>query len=214
MSWNDMTNQDKKFVRCEPDERKELLINSAIQCLIAEGYAGLSVRKITKQAQVSQGLLNHHFGSVYNLIAQSYRYISDKYLTLIKDKIENSPQKSASAKMQLFFDEYISAEVLDPDLLKAWLVFWSLTRDSQEMYQTYSEVNQQTLELLKDLLTDICKEENLSTDNLSFAADSLMALIDGIWVRECLSCSGLPDAEKGQRIAEHWLKGFRNGAFD
>ncbi len=209
-----MASQDKKFARCEPDERKALLINSAIQCLITEGYAGLSVRKITKHAEVSQGLVNHHFGSVYNLIAESYRYISEKYLTLIKEKIKNSPQESASAKMALFFDEYISAEVLDPDLLKAWLVFWSLTRDSQEMYQTYSEVNQQTLGLLKELLGDICDEENLSTENIAFAADSLMALIDGIWLRECLSSSGMPNAEKGRKIADHWLKGFRNGVFE
>ncbi len=176
----------------------------------------LVVRSTFQQSTLrnQQGLVNHHFGSVYNLIAESYRYISEKYLTLIKDKIKNSPQESASAKMALFFDEYISAEVLDPDLLKAWLVFWSLTRDSQEMYQTYSEVNQQTLGLLKELLTDICCEESLSTENIAFAADSLMALIDGIWLRECLSSSGVPDAEKGRRIADHWLKGFRKGAFE
>ena len=209
-----MSSNERKFVRFEPDERKELLINSAIECLISEGYAGLSVRKITKQAQVSQGLVNHHFGSMYNLIAQAYRYISDKYLSLIKDKIEQTPQTTATDKMRFFFDEYISGEALDPDLLKAWLVFWSLTRDSQEMYQTYSEVNVTTLALLKSILLEIAQEEELSTQNLDFAVDSLMALTDGIWLRGCLSSSGLPDAEKGRRIADHWLETFKSGGFN
>ncbi len=206
----------KKFDRYEPDERKALLISSALRCLISEGYSGLSVRKITKEANVSQGLVNHHFGSVYNLIAQTYNVISNDFLQSVQEQIQAS-SGSAAEKLDIFFRENFSEEALDPDLLKAWLVFWSLIRDSQEMADTYNRVNNETLSLLEELLTNISVEEKLSIDNISMATQSLMALLDGLWVRETLFDNKRKSENKESydalTIARNWLKGYRAEIF-
>ena len=67
-----MTTTVPKNRRAEPDERRELLVAATLRCLGRDGHAGISVRRIATEAGVSVGLLNHHFGSIDALIADTY----------------------------------------------------------------------------------------------------------------------------------------------
>ena len=67
----------KKSDRLSPPERRGQLIEATLVCLMREGMSGLSSRKICAQAQVSVGLLNHHFTSQEDLVAAAYEEISN-----------------------------------------------------------------------------------------------------------------------------------------
>ena len=202
---------EKKFVRFEPDERKELLIRSAIRCLVADGYSGLSVRKIAKEANVSQGLVNHHFGSVNNLISSAYQVLSIDFLQQAKQRI-NACSGSADRKLDIFFRANFDPDSITPELVKAWLVFWSLVRDSEEMEAAYQHLNNETEQLLAQLLDDINVEERLNLGDSSLAAQSLMALLDGLWLRTCLAERCLP-AGNTLKIVRSWVKAYKSGVF-
>ena len=66
------TTVKKKSDRLSPPERRSQLIEATLICLMREGARGLSSRKICAQAQVSVGLLNHHFSSQEQLVAAAY----------------------------------------------------------------------------------------------------------------------------------------------
>jgi AcrR family transcriptional regulator len=201
----------KKFDRIEPDERKSLLVKSAIRCLTADGYAGLSVRKITKEAKVSQGLLNHHFGSIDALITYAYSDISRDFLGAIVTQVENC-DGSPSDKLDSFFRYNFADDYFDQELLKPWLVFWSLIRDSAEMAEAYEVSNGQVENILFDLLTEIAKEEKLTDTDVSLATQGLMAMLDGLWVRQCLAPNHISLCDSLQ-VCRNWAKAYRAGLF-
>ncbi|CAG9296823.1 TetR/AcrR family transcriptional regulator [Celerinatantimonas diazotrophica] len=203
--------KEKKFQRYDADERKSSLIKSTLNCLKLDGYAGLSVRKITREANVSQGMINHHFGSIDSLVINAYDAISNEFFDQTNALID-SHKGSASEKLIIFFRSYISEDNLDPDLMKAWLVFWSLIRNSQDMASTYEYVNEKIETLLNNLLLNISKEEGLDITDTSLAAQSLIALLDGAWVRTCLSEKNLPP-ENTMKIFMKWLEAYKLGVF-
>lgn len=207
-----MTNKsikEKKFSRQEPDERRELLIRSAIRCLENEGYAGLSVRKITKEANVSQGMVNLHFGSINNLIACAYDLISHEFSQTTIAQLD-SCNGSAEDKLHLFFEYHFQERWMNPKLLRAWLVFWSLIPDSPEMAEAYKRNNQETENLLKALLLQISQDDGLNITDISPVSQRLMALLDGLWVRQSLE-QRENASEHALALARNWLDSFRKG---
>ena len=186
-----------------------LLLRAAMRCLQEEGYAGLSVRKITKEANVSQGMINLHFGSINQLITSAYDLVSTEFYQFIETKLKEC-EGSAIDKMDLFFQAHFSEEWMNPKLLKAWLVFWSLIPDSPEMAEAYKRNNQAVEHLLAELLTQISQADGLDIPEISPASQRLMALLDGLWVRQTLEQR--PHAsDYALEVARNWLERFRSG---
>ncbi len=201
--------KEKKFSRQNPDERKELLIRSALRCLEAEGYSGLSVRKITKEANVSQGMINLHFGSINQLIANAYDTMSHEFLQTTLIQLDDH-KGSAADKLDLFFQNNFSEEWMNPGLLRAWLVFWSLIPDSPEMAEAYKRNNQKVETTLKELLLEISQDDDLGISNIDPVSQRLMALLDGLWVRQTLEQRDNA-SDYALEVARNWLARFRNG---
>jgi len=201
----------KKFIRKEPDERKALLIKSAIRSLSVEGYAGLSVRKIAKEANVSQGLVNHHFGSIYALTTSAYEDLSTGFLQSTFDLVE-ATEGTAFDKLDAFFCHTFSEKVSGQALLKPWLVFWSLVKDFPEMEAAYATINGRVEQVLSQLLLQISKDENLNNASVKLATQGLMALLDGLWLRQCLAPEELSLADALQ-VSRQWAKAYRAGLF-
>ncbi len=65
-----------RYERQVASDRREALVDAAIESLKRYGYEGLSVRRIAAEAGVSIGLINHHFPNKDTLVAESYRTFS------------------------------------------------------------------------------------------------------------------------------------------
>jgi AcrR family transcriptional regulator len=55
---------------------RELLVEAAVRALIEEGYVGASARSIAAGADLNQGLVFYHFGSVTNLLLAALDKVS------------------------------------------------------------------------------------------------------------------------------------------
>lgn len=55
-------------------EMRNLVLETAIDCLVEEGYAGFSVQSIAKRAGVSRGALLHHFPTKADLVSAVVEY--------------------------------------------------------------------------------------------------------------------------------------------
>ncbi len=63
----------RKHRRLAPDERRQSLIEAALDCLSQLGPHGTGVREICNRAGVSPGLLRHYFDGKDALITEAYR---------------------------------------------------------------------------------------------------------------------------------------------
>jgi AcrR family transcriptional regulator len=57
------------------DATRTALLDASIDCLVEEGYANTTTRRIAERAGVTPGALQHHFASKAELLAQAIRHV-------------------------------------------------------------------------------------------------------------------------------------------
>ena len=205
-----MTVAPPKPRRTGLDERRELLIAATLTSLAQDGHAGISVRRIAAQAGVSVGLLNHHFGSIDALIAETYHKLASELTTALWQEVDQA--QGAAARLDAFLIGSFSPRVMDPKLLGVWVVFWSLIRHSPHVNQSHEKSYRAYLELIRQLLDDLAASEGLVIHDTQLAAIGLSAMLDGLWLEWCLNPSTFSPAN-GLHICRCWIQGLRHGAF-
>ena len=55
------------------------LLEATIDCLVEDGYARTTTRRIAERAGVTLGAVHHHFGSKVGLLSEARRYITTKW---------------------------------------------------------------------------------------------------------------------------------------
>lgn len=205
-----MTTLTPKNRRAEPDERRELLVAATLRCLVRDGHAGISVRRIATEAGVSVGLLNHHFGTIDALIADTYQKLASELTTALHREIDLA--QTPAEKIDAFLTGSFSPRVMAPELLGAWVVFWSLIRHSEHVSQSHEKSYGAYLDLLSQLLGNLAASEGFVIHDTRLAAIGLSAMLDGLWIEWCLNPETFSPAN-GLHICRCWIKGLRHGAF-
>ncbi len=191
----------KKFDRLPPNERRSQLIEATLICLMREGASGLSSRKICAQAQVSVGLLNHHFFSQEELVAAAYEEISRRYHEALKAHID-ADTKNQNVPIKTLVSCAFEADIMSPDQLRAWVVFWSKTIDSKLMRATHDRINQRLQTYLIQVLAKSLPNSNV---DLQVLAIEYSALTDGLWLDWSLNGQH-QGSQLWQTILNQWLQ--------
>lgn len=197
------TNGEPRFERKLPEARRKALIEATIESLKQAGHDGLSIRRISAQARVSIGLINHHFPTKDALVAEAYRYFNNELVGSLRTAVANAPP-APRARLRAFFEASFSPPNLDSDVLAVWVVFWGLYRHSKDIQRVQSETYHGYVDLLRGMLADLEREAGKLRFNLRLAAIGLTAMIDGLWLEWCLDPDNFEPAEAVE-LCEAWI---------
>ncbi|MFC3051927.1 TetR family transcriptional regulator C-terminal domain-containing protein [Kordiimonas pumila] len=178
------------------DDKKQLFIDATIASLSEHGYKGTTVRKIAEIAKVAPGLLTHYYSGKEVLIAESYRYMTKKFLGIFQERIAEKKNKPLEA-LQIFFFKTFEKDNLDPKVLRVWLAFWSLTLLHKELSHIHKETYQEYITSIEDMLTEAYSMEGRSVDPevIKAQAIGINAILDGLWLEWCLNPETFSPAE-------------------
>ena len=202
---------EPKFRREPPDARREALIAATLACLKKFGHEGVSVRRISAEAGVSMGLINHHFHGIDALLATAYEWLGQHMLARSRDPalaIAGEPLKS----LHTFFAASFEPEALDPALFRAWLVFWSLVPHSPKLQSVRERAHGETRATLETLLSCLMRMPGVPPFKVGSAAIGLSALMDGLWVELSLNRLSFAPSE-AVSLCDDWVHGLAAGAF-
>jgi TetR/AcrR family transcriptional regulator, transcriptional repressor of bet genes len=202
---------EPKFRREPPDARREELIAATLACLKKFGHDGVSVRRISAEAGVSMGLINHHFHGIDALLATAYESLANRLLSRSRDPalaIGGQPLTSLHA----FFAASFEPEALDPALFRTWLVFWSLVPHAPKLHAVRERAYAETRATLETLLTRLKRVPGVPAFKVSPAAIGLSALMDGLWVELSLNPSSFAPSE-AVSLCDDWIHALAAGAF-
>jgi TetR/AcrR family transcriptional regulator, transcriptional repressor of bet genes len=201
---------EPKFRREPPDARREALVAATLACLKKFGHEGVSVRRISAQAGVSMGLINHHFHGIDALVAAAYESLAKSLLSRSRDPALAiaEPIKSLHA----FFAASYVPEALDPALFRTWLVFWSLVPHSPALHAVRDRTYRETRATLETLLSRLKRTPAVPAFKVGSAAIGLSALMDGLWVELSLNPASFEAAE-AVTLCDDWVHGLAVGAF-
>lgn len=197
-----MTDKPRKFRRVDPEVRREALIEAALRCLAREGHDGLSVRRIAAEAGVSVGLINHYFPSIDMLVADAYETLAADVagrLVAATEQAKGPPRERLAKLIEACF----APEIMDPSLLRVWVVFWGMILHSPGMRIAQKRTNERFCGVYERFLRDVAEAEGKRAD-IALLARGLSAMHDGLWLEFCLN----PDSfkvEDGMALCHAWV---------
>lgn len=192
-----------RFERKLPVARRKALIEATIESLKRHGHEGLSIRRISAQAEVSIGLINHHFPTKDALVAEAYRHFNSELVGGLRRAVEEAPP-APRERLRAFFEASFSPPNLDSDVLTVWVVFWGLYRHSKDIQRVQSETYHGYVDLLRGMLADLERVSGELRFNLRLAAIGLTAMIDGLWLEWCLDPDNF-EPQEAVKLCEAWI---------
>ncbi|MBH3433997.1 TetR family transcriptional regulator C-terminal domain-containing protein [Pseudomonas citronellolis] len=202
-------NQAVRFSRLEPEQRKALLIEATLACLKQHGFQGASIRKICAEAGVSVGLINHHYAGKDELVAEAYLTVTGRVMQLLREAIDQAAP-DPRARLSAFFRASFSAELLDPQLLDAWLAFWGAVKTAEAINRPHDHSYGEYRALLAQALNQLAEEEGWADFDADLAAIALSAMLDGLWLESGLNPNTF-SPEQGIQVCEAWVDGLQAG---
>jgi AcrR family transcriptional regulator len=192
-----------KFERKLPEDRRRTLIDATLACLAREGTAGLSIRKISTEAGISIGLINHHYAGKDELIGAAYEAFSLGHLDATRERIAaagSSPRDRLSAYVQ----GLLSAPMLEQGTLRVWVVFWSIIENSAPMMDVHDRTYAEYRALLATLLADAGAAIGAPRIDTRLAAIALTAMLDGLWLEWCINPATF-SPDEAIALCENWI---------
>jgi AcrR family transcriptional regulator len=200
---SDKSRTPGRFERHEAEVRRKSLVEATIECLKRHGHEGLSVRRISAEAGVSIGLINHHFPNKNALVAEAYRHFNSQLIGGIRAAVERAPD-APREKLRALFKATFSPPNLDRDVLTVWIVLWGLYHHSSEIQAVHEEAYGGYMALLREQLAGLQKQNGRLRLNLRLAAIGLQALLDGLWLEWCLDPDNFSPRE-AVTLCETWV---------
>ena len=198
-----MTAGKPRFERHDADVRRRSLVEATLESLKRHGHEGLSIRRISAEAGVSIGLINHHFPNKNALVAEAYRHFNSQLVAGIRAAAEIAPQ-APRERLRALFKATFSPPNLNRDVLAVWIVFWGLYHHSSEIQAVHDEAYGGYMSLLREPLAGLQKAHGRLRLNVRLAAIGLQALLDGLWLEWCLDPDNFSPRE-AVTLCENWI---------
>jgi len=152
-------------------EAKHAVLDAAERLLVEVGYAGITTRRLAKEAGVNHGLIHYYFGSMENVLAETLERYTDRLI---------DRQRAMYAVDVPFIEKWRAAvRYLDEDLQsgyqKVWLELQALAWNRPELKDRVARVNGEWRSVLTDAFCRAMKEYGL--DLRPFTVDVLVSLV-------------------------------------
>ncbi len=166
------------YRRKTAEARKRELIDAGIQCLGQGGISAFTIDNICRAAQVSRGLVNHHFRTKEDLLLQIYA-------AMTAHLVDAFPSDVADDVLRHVIDSNFDAATFRRSNLRAWLTVWGEIATNPDLRALHEQRYQGYKSRIASALDSISRRDAAGIDADSLARQ-LIAMIDGLWLEYCL----------------------------
>lgn len=142
-------------------ERKVQILKALHNCLLEKPFNQTSIKDIAKEAGLNHGLLHYYFGSKDEILLEYVDYMSEYYLSLLNEWIENkilnqSQNIDVKRETLMFMNEIISTS--NYEYSKILLEIWGIASYNEnvrmKLQKTYSDWEQGINRVIKEFQDD------------------------------------------------------------
>jgi AcrR family transcriptional regulator/acyl-CoA thioesterase FadM len=162
------------------DTRGELLA-AARRVIHREGFAGATVGEITREAGASLGLLNYHFGSKDEILAEAFEEIAHGELEELEE-IARRPDPPAQ-RLAAYLD---SSDWGDRESWTLWLDAWADAARVEALRRTLARYARGWRAALAEVLADGARRGAWACPDPEESASVIVAMIDGVGLQAML----------------------------
>jgi AcrR family transcriptional regulator len=195
------------------DMRREIFAAAALRVIMREGIAGLTVREVAKEAGFTTGALTHYFQSKDQLLIQA----SELSSRLVRDRMERAGRvRPALEAVRRVVALALPLTKETRGYWRIWVGYWERSSYDAEVARVMGLRYDEWRDRLAKILARGQAEGDVAPDvDVQHAAQSLVALIDGIGVQVLLGVGRIPPARQRAMI-DLWLEtlGRRGGVME
>ena len=187
--------------RAEPPEvRREQLIKATIKCIAKNGLSATTMSEVTKEAGLSQGIVNLHFESKEKLLIETLRSIADEYNRGQEKILASTSLTTVAERIQALLDFDFSPSITRRDKLAVWFAFWGEAK-SRPTYQTICSASDLAAHAaICSLFQHAIDEGKYKNIDAELLAQGYTALIDGLWLDQLIAPRRFP-RKRAKQIA-------------
>lgn len=152
------------------------LVGTVVHLLVAQGYEGISIRRVAAAAGVSIGAVQHHFPTKDALLAAAMRRVADRFRARLAVRVP--PGTPPARALREVADELLGAEAEQRPSSVLWLV--RLARAA--VHEPTAELHRVEWRAVEDLLALLvaAAQPDLAGQPARDEATLLLALLDGL----------------------------------
>ncbi len=177
--------------------RRRALIDAAISAIGERGALDVTMSQIAGRAGVSSALAHHYFGAKDELLQATMRHLLTELGADLRVALKkaSTPRERLSAVVAVNFSE----AQFRPETVAAWLAFYVEAQKSPAMRRLLLVYARRLHSNLMSGLSAV-----LPRAEATAAAETVAALIDGLYIRRALK-DGPADAVSAAQLVEDYL---------
>ena len=163
------------------DGRRAELIDAARQVIRRRGFAKATVGEITREAGASIGLLNYHFASRDEVVAEAFAAAAREELAELQQIARRHADPRAQLAAYLDLEEWS-----DRDAWRMWIDAWGEALHTDTLRSTVEEFDSGWRAVLTNVLADGDRQGCWRCPDPEDAAGRLVAAFDGLGLHSIL----------------------------
>ncbi len=177
--------------------RRDALVKATIAEIGRAGTLDVTVAQIARRAGMSSALAHHYFGSKEQIFLAAMRHILTIYGAEVRGALA-AADRDAEARVRAVIRANFGESSFRREAISAWLHFYVLSQTVPEAARLLKIYQGRLRSNLAAPLRGIVG------DRAAEVAESLGAMIDGVYLREALSAR-TPDRLRAVTMVEHFL---------
>lgn len=163
--------------------RREALVKATIAEIGAVGSLDVTVSQIARRAGMSSALAHHYFGGKDQIFLAAMRRIMSDFGKEVRRELALAPREArAAAIIRASFAE----SCFTPQTISAWMTFYVLAQKNAEALRLWRIYQGR-------MRSNLCHALRPLAADPGAAANTLTALIDGLYIRAALHDRETPD---------------------
>ena len=183
--------------------RRQQLIEATIKCIARKGLGSTTLSDVATEAGLSQGIINLHFESKDNLLAETLRSLAEEYDDQFMRTLHDEPDDPAAALLALM-EMDLKSPVCDRRKLAVWFAFWGEVKAVPTYQKICAERDQKYGAVMLELTDAIIRNGGYESIDAQIVVDGLSSMTDGMWL-SCLVNPKTFDAVAARRTVRHYL---------
>ncbi|MBN9429490.1 MAG: TetR family transcriptional regulator [Burkholderiales bacterium] len=198
------TTDRRSFSKKGADIRRQELIDATFRCLCQLGVFDTSVRTIAAEAGVSLGMVRHYFNSKDELLAATYRDMSERLQKQTQEILAVTPPDPLS-QLVAFINAGLQPPLLDRNYVRIRFLFFELTHTNDVVRRVHEEIYSRFEKQLLSLVRAVARQHG-SRANCAMITRTITAYLKGIWAEWTLSSDAFEPRELLAELMPYWLQ--------
>ena len=184
--------------------RRQQLIDATIKCISNKGLGSTTLADVAKEAGLSQGIVNLHFNSKDNLLAETLRFLAEDYDEQFMRTLTESTGDAATTLRDLRAMD-LKPAVCDRRKLAVWFAFWGEVKAVPTYQKICAARERKYADVMVKLVEEIIRDGGYEDVDAGTVASALSSLTDGMWL-SCLVNPGAFDRKAALQTVTSYLR--------